>query len=219
MSRSDHPASWKERKRVMAYLENELDLIVEVYENAGTVRTGKGKFTTVNELTDQVPAVRATVLTAAARVLTMLWPIDESITKVLSEEDKGAILAGLVSVQLDLPLAMARHNVTYEVPGSLIVPLSMEYMDGQLTVNGLEEGDRLLLIDDTLASGGTMVALIEAARGAGCSVDDVRVVVEKLGYGGRDRLAEIGVKVRAGIGIAIDDKGEISVEERLEWIR
>ncbi len=205
----------------MAYLENELELITTVYENADTVRTGKGKFTTVNELTDQIPAVRPTVLTAAVRLLLMSRPISREITKVLSEEDKGAILAGLVSIQTDLPLAMARHNVTYEIPGSLIVPLSMEYMDGQLTVNGLVEGDRLLLIDDTLASGGTMVALIEAARGAGCSVYDVRVVVEKLGYGGRNRLADIGVEVRAGIGIAINDQGAISVQEHFEqpWKR
>lgn len=201
----------------MTYLQSELELITKVYEAAGTVTTGKGKFTTVNELTDQIPAVRPDVLNAAVRILMMMRPIDRKINKVLSEEDKGAILAGLVSVQTSLPLAMARHNVTYEIPGSLIVPLSMEYMDGQLTVNGLVEGDHLLLIDDTLASGGTMVALIEAARGAGCSIDDVRVVVEKLGYGGRKRLADIGVGVRAGIGIAIDDDGVVSVEEHLEW--
>ncbi len=203
------------------YLENELDLVTEVYEAASTVRTGKGKFTTVNELTDQIPAVRPTVLTSAARILAMLRPTGHHLTKVLSEEDKGAILAGMVSTLVHLPLAMARHNVTYEIPGSLIVPLSMEYMDGQLTVNGLVEGDRLLLIDDTLASGGTMVALIEAARGAGCSVEDVRVVVEKLGYGGREKLAGIGVDVRAAIGIEISDDGAITVRERLEqpWTR
>ncbi len=200
-----------------SYLRNELDLISSVYERASTVKTGKGKFTTVNELTDQIPAVRPTVLLAAVRVLAMMRPIHRNITKVLSEEDKGAILAGMFSSEAGLPLAMARHNVTYEIPGALVVPLSMEYMDGQLTVNGLAEGDRLLLIDDTLASGGTMVALIEAARGAGCSVEDVRVVVEKLGYGGRERLAEIGVDVRAGIGIAIDSDGEVSVKEQLEW--
>ena len=205
----------------MKYLQNELELVTSVYEAAGTVRTGKGKFTTVNELTDQIPAVRPTVLVAAVRLLLMSKPIHRTINKILSEEDKGAILAGLASMQTDLPLAMARHNVTYEIPGSLIVPLSMEYMDGQLTVNGLVEGDRLLLIDDTLASGGTMVALIEAARGAGCSVDDVRVVVEKLGYGGRERLAAIGVEVYAGIGIAIDDLGAISVQEHFgqPWTR
>ncbi|KKL54775.1 hypothetical protein LCGC14_2262040 [marine sediment metagenome] len=202
----------------MTYLSEELKLITQVYEVASTVPAREpNKYTTVNELTDQIPAVRPDILKAAVRLLVMMRPIGRQVNKVLSEEDKGAILAGLFSVQTSLPLAMARHNVTYEIPGSLVVPLSMEYMDGQLTVNGLEEGDHLLLIDDTLASGGTMVALIEAARGAGCSISDVRVVVEKLGYGGRERLADIGVNVRAGIGIAIDDEGKVSVKEHLEW--
>ncbi len=201
------------------YLEKELALITEVYENARTVRARKeGQFTTVNELTDQIPAVRPHILDAAVRLLEMMRPMPREITKVLSEEDKGAIIAGMFSTKVGLPLAMARHNVTYEIPGSLIVKLSMEYMDGQLTVNGLEEGDHLMVIDDTLASGGTMVALIEAARHAGCVVEDVRVVVEKLGYGGRERLQEIGVNVRAGIGIRINDTGVVLVEEHLEWL-
>ena len=201
------------------YLAEELKLITEVYEAATTVPAREeGKYTTVNELTDQLPAVRPHVLRAASRLLLMSRSIPRTVNKVLSEEDKGAILAGLFAQQAGLPLAMARHNVTYEIPGSLIVKLSMEYMDGQLTVNGLENGDRLILIDDTLASGGTMVALIEAARHAGCQVDDVRVVVEKLGYGGRERLMEIGIEVRAGIGIRIDN-GIVLVEEHLQWPR
>lgn len=201
----------------MKYLSEELKLITEVYENASSVVTGKGKRTTVNELTDQKPAVRPQVLMAAATVLLQMRPIPPAVNKVLSEEDKGAVLAGLFSVQSYLPLAMARHNVPYEIPGSVVVPLSMEYMNATLTVNGLHPNDRLLLIDDTLASGGTMVSLIEAARSAGCIVDDVRVVVEKLGYGGRDRLADIGINVRAGIGIAVSDEGVVTVEEHLEW--
>lgn len=201
----------------MKYLEHELNLLTEVYESADAVRTGKGKFTTVNELTDQIPAVRPQILLAALTVLYNMRPIEASVDKVLSEEDKGAILAGLFSVKSGLPLAMARHNVPYAIPGSTVVPLSMEYMDATLTVNGLRKGDELLLIDDTLASGGTMVSLIEAARAVGCVVNDVRVVVEKLGYGGRERLSNIGINVRAGIGIEVDEDGKIYVREHLEW--
>lgn len=203
----------------MKYLQQELDTLTEVYEAAGAVLTGKGKYTTVNELTDQMPAVRPQVLRAAVSLLLGIGIIDRRVNKVLSEEDKGAILAGLFSVQAGLPLAMARHNVPYEIPGSTVVPLSMEYMDATLTVNGIVAGDNLLLIDDTLASGGTMVSLIEAARAAGCEVSDVRVVVEKLGYGGRERLRDIGVGVRAAIGIEVSDEGVVSVKEHLEWAR
>ncbi len=203
----------------MTFLQHDLNVLTEVYERAGTVRTSKGKFTTINELTDQVPAVRPTVLTSAISVLMGMHTISPEVSKVLSEEDKGAILAGLVSVHTFLPLAMARHNVPYDIPGALIVPLSMEYADATLMVNGLEKGDKLMIIDDTLASGGTMLALIRAARTLGCEIVDVRVVVEKLGYGGRARLSNQGIEVRAGIGIEISEAGVVSVTEHLECPR
>lgn len=203
----------------MKFLQYDLNVLTEVYERAGTVRTSKGKFTTINELTDQAPAVRPTVLTSAISVLMGMRSVSPEVNKVLSEEDKGAILAGLVSVHTFLPLAMARHDVPYDIPGALVVPLSMEYADSRLTVNGLEEGDKLMIVDDTLASGGTMLALIHAARRMGCEIVDVRVVVEKLGYGGRARLSNYGVEVRAGIGIEISEEGVVSVTEHLECPR
>lgn len=193
---------------------NALRVVCEVYERAGLVRTGKGAYTTVNELTDQMPAVRPEVLKAAT---TILWNIgtDRAWTlanKVLSEEDKGAILAGLVAVQWNLPLAMARHNVPYLIPGSFLVDLEMEYMDAQLTVNGLEADDQVIIIDDTLASGGTLASLIHGCRAAGVEVLEARVVVEKLGYGGRERIEGLGVPVFAGIGIDVRG-GQVEVKE------
>ena len=188
--------------------------LVDVYKAAGTVLTGKGRYTTVNELTDQKPATRPATLLAAAIVLLDVHPMPVEATVVLSEEDKGAVLAGMFSVMVGLPLAMARHAVAYEIPGSIVVSLSMEYMDSRLTVNGLKRGDKAVIIDDTLASGGTMIALVEAIRLAGADVVDIRVVVEKLGYGGRERVLQAtGLHVHAGIGISVNDAGIIAVTE------
>lgn len=195
-----------------------LALIADVYSRAFAVPSGKGRMTTVNELTDQMPAARPEVLRSAVEVLVHIADLPPLATKVLSEEDKGAVLAGMFSSHLFvfLPLAMARHNVPYDIPGSIVVPLSMEYMDGQLTVNGVKKGDQLILIDDTLASGGTMISLIKAARAAGAEVVDVRVVIEKIGYGGREAvLAQTGLDVKAGLGIQVDEGGVVTVVEAL----
>ncbi len=188
--------------------------ICEVYSSATTVKSGK-HFTTVNELTDQLPAVRPSTLLAAVELLKRLGPYRGN--KVLSEEDKGAVLAGLFSTEANLPLAMARRYTYGEMlisSGAVVVPLEMEYMDGHLMVNGLEDGDRVLLIDDTLSTGGTMVSLIRAIHAMGAKVVDIRVVVEKLGFGGRERLADtLGLDVRAAIGILVDADGKITIGE------
>lgn len=185
---------------------SDIQRIIDVYSAADTVRSGKGALTTVNELTDQIPAIRPETVQAAINCLMALGPVSENITKILSEEDKGALLAGLMSVHTGLPLAMARHDVPYDIPGSLRVHLSMEYQDGWLNVHGLEKNDRVLIFDDTLASGGTLISLINAVRYAGAEVAEVRVITEKLGFGGRDRvMQETGVPVLSVIGIDVEE--------------
>lgn len=193
-----------------------IQLLCDVYNSASTVKT-RSKFTTVNELTDQVPATRPEVLEAAAMSIINLGMMIG--TKLLSEEDKGAAMAGLISVVAKIPLAMARHNVPYEIPDSIVVPYSMEYQDGKLTVNGIKAGDLIHIVDDTLASGGTIIALSKACMERGAQIVDVRVVVEKLGFGGRDKLIEFGIhpnQIKSVIGISIDQHGTVSVEEILQ---
>jgi len=195
-------------------LASSIARLEQVYKQAFAVRSGS-LFTTVNELTDQLPAVRPETLKAAVDALLGLGPIIGN--KLLSEEDKGAILMGLISVAANKPLAMARWY-TYPLPvlGSVVVPVKMEYAKGHLIVNGISEGDHLTLVDDTLSTGGTALSLIQAAHLQGATVVEMRVVVEKLGYGGRQRLkSEFGLDVKAVMGISISGTGEISVDEIL----
>ncbi|KKN32850.1 hypothetical protein LCGC14_0809680 [marine sediment metagenome] len=187
--------------------------IIEVYEAAGYLQTGpeKENYTTINELTDQVPAMRPETLEAAGQALYQLWPVTGN--KILSEEDKGAVLAGYFSILAGRPLAMARRY-SYELPGALTVGYAMEYGEGTLTVNGVYPGDRITLIDDTLATGGTAIAIAKAAIQMGAEVVEMRVVVEKLGMRGRARIyEELGIDVKAVIGITLNGSGRISVDQ------
>ena len=196
------------------YLSPATHRIIDVYLKATTVKSGR-HFTTVNELTDQLPATAPETLKAAVELLMYLGPITGNT--VLSEEDKGAVLAGLFSVVANLPLAMARHY-TYGAQllpsGAVIVPVAMEYLDGHLMVNGITPGDEVLLIDDTLSTGGTAVSLIRAVHAMGASVVEMRVVTEKLGFGGRLKIMnEVGLNVKAAIGIVVSDQGRITIGE------
>jgi len=191
-----------------------INYLKEVYQNAGSVLTGKGKYTTINELTDQIPAVRSEVLDAAVSALCEIKSIPKEANVIMTEEDKGAVLAGLMSVKTGLKLAMARNNFPYQIPKNESVEFSMEYMDGTMTLNGLNKGDKVVVIDDTLATGGTLTALIKGIQKIGAEVIDVRVITEKIGYGGREKLQnELGFDITSVIGIVVDEKGNITVEE------
>lgn len=196
----------------MMSLNGAIERLISVYQSASTVKSGR-HYTTVNELADQIPATRPDTLKAAMDSLLYLGPI--LADKILTEEDKGALLAGLVSVAAMKPLAMARWY-SYPIPSkdSVVVPIDMEYAKGQLLVNGIRRGDKLAIVDDTLSTGGTAVSLIKAAMAAGATVVEMRVVTEKIGFGGRQRLMEeCGLDVKSVLGISINEKGVIKVEQ------
>jgi adenine phosphoribosyltransferase len=62
-------------------------------------------------------------------------------------------------------------------------------------------GDRVLVIDDVLATGGTVEATLDLVRRAGAEVAEVAVLLELSFLAGRARLAAGGVDVRAMITV------------------
>lgn len=177
-------------------------LLEQIYRNAPTVPSGRHR-TTVNEFTDQLPALRPQVLREVTRRLLAVGSFDSD--KILVEEDKGAILGAAISLATDIPLAVARWY-TYDLgERSICVPLESEYFSGTLYVNGVEPGDRVTVIDDTISTGGTLISLIEAVRKAGAQVAEVLVAVEKSENNGRQAVAErFGVDVKTLVRIGVD---------------
>ena len=59
----------------------------------------------------------------------------------------------------------------------------------ELHTDSIEPGQRVLVVDDVLATGGTLQAAIALVEQLGGIVTSVAVVVELLGLGGRERIA------------------------------
>jgi thymidylate kinase/adenine/guanine phosphoribosyltransferase-like PRPP-binding protein len=127
-------------------------------------------------------------------------------TKLLVEEEKGAVLGAALALETGLPLAMARVY-PYRVPGRR-VSFSSEYSSGDLYINGIDPGDQVCIIDDTLSTGGTLVALVTAVKQAGAEVTQICVAVEKVRNGGREVVArEAGIVVHSLISIDVTATG------------
>jgi adenine phosphoribosyltransferase len=172
-----------------------------IYENAHVVWSGKFH-TTVNEFADQLPALRPAVLKDIAERVIELAKLPA--TKVLAEEEKGAVLATAVSLKTGIPLAMARMY-PYSLP-SPRVPLVSEYLSGNLHVNGVEPSDEVLVVEDTISTGGTLIALLRAIELIGAKVKDVIAVVEKIDNKGVERVRkETGIEVKTMMKIRVQD--------------
>ncbi|SEL77895.1 phosphoribosyltransferase family protein [Haloferax larsenii] len=193
--------------------EEAIEQIRDVYRNA-SVTQSQEYITTVNQLTDQLPALQPETLSAASTLVQRR--ISESTDVIAVEEDKGLPIGVLAATELQLPLAVARwytYEIDVEDEPQVEVEMDSEYYSGQLYLNGVTSGDSVTIVDDTISTGGTMTALIDAIREAGASVEGAHCLVEKRDNGGVERVeAETGVSVSTEVVIRADHDGVEVIE-------
>ncbi|TQK43346.1 adenine phosphoribosyltransferase [Streptomyces sp. SLBN-118] len=110
-------------------------------------------------------------------------------TKIVGLEARGFILGAPVAVRAGLGFVPVRK--AGKLPGAtLSQAYELEYGSAEIEVHAedLRAGDRVMVIDDVLATGGTAEASLELIRRAGADVAGVAVLMELGFLGGRARL-------------------------------
>ncbi|MEO0816165.1 MAG: adenine phosphoribosyltransferase [Pseudomonadota bacterium] len=135
----------------------------------------------------------------AEAVRAMSAPFESAgIAKVAGIDARGFILGGAMAVHLKagfLPLRKPgklpfdTHSETYD----------LEYGSDALHmhVDGVHEGERVLLVDDLIATGGTAEAGLKLLRRGGAEIVAATFLVDLPELGGADRLRGHGVDVHA----------------------
>lgn len=119
---------------------------------------------------------------------------DKNITKVLGTESRGFIFGAPVALALGLPFVLVRK------PGKL--PRETVSQDYQLEygsdilemhTDSIVEGDQVLIIDDLLATGGTVEATVKLVKKLKGEVHDAAFVVNLPELGGEALLRKLAV--------------------------
>jgi adenine phosphoribosyltransferase len=119
----------------------------------------------------------------------------EPVDVVVGIEARGFILAAPVAVSLGTGFVPLRKHG--RLPHTtLSASYSLEYGTAEIEMHadGLRAGQRALLVDDVLATGGTAAAACELIERAGATVAGVAVLLELGFLGGRSKLAERPVR-------------------------
>ena len=182
--------------------------VIQALDDQPLVQFGKYKFV-INPLTEQIPATTAELLQSATNWLLAEGNFKQA-TKIVGEEDKGGILVASTSLATGLPFGMARWYPS-GLEGQVAIVFDMEYTRGNLYLNGVNEEDRVIIVDDMISTGGTMLALVEAIQSAGATIVDIICVAEKVDYGGVEKVAEkTGYRVKSLLKISTTgEKSEV----------
>lgn len=118
--------------------------------------------------------------------------IGAGLTQVAAMDARGFIFGGALAQRLGcgfLPVRKA-GKLPAEVDA---VSYSLEYGEAtlQLHKGSLGPQDRVLIVDDLLATGGTAAATVELVQGQGARVDGIAFVIELDFLAGRAKLAEV----------------------------
>lgn len=121
---------------------------------------------------------------------------------VLTAETSGIGPAFATAVALDVPVVYARKTRPATLPGPVLEARAPSRTKGGTTPlivspELLPHGARVLIIDDFLARGHTIGALVELIMAADAQLVGIGAVIEKSFEDGRARLADLGVPVLA----------------------
>jgi xanthine phosphoribosyltransferase len=135
-------------------------------------------------------------------------------TRVLTAEISGIAPAVMTAMHLSLPVVYARKSKPITMPDTVYLTTAPSHTKGHMvelivSPDYLGVGERVLIIDDFLASGATILGLVRLTRAAGATVVGIGTLIEKVFEGGRIALAPLGVPVESLVSINSMDNGQI----------
>ncbi len=138
-------------------------------------------------------------------------------TRVLTAEISGIAPALMAARHLRLPVVYARKTKPITMPDSVYLTIAPSHTKGvavELIVSPeyLSHGERVLIIDDFLASGATILGLVRLARAAGAQVVGIGALIEKSFEGGRQALSVLKIPIESLVVIKKMENGNIEME-------
>jgi xanthine phosphoribosyltransferase len=127
---------------------------------------------------------------------------DTGATRILTAEISGIAPALMAARHMKLPVVYARKSKPVTMPDTVYLTVAPSHTKGRMielivSPEYLARGEKVLIIDDFLASGATILGLVRLAQAAGSEVVGVGALIEKTFEGGRASLAPLGIPVHS----------------------
>ena len=135
----------------------------------------------------------------------------EDVDKIVTPAAMGIHISTAVSLMTDIPLVVVRKR-QYGLDGEVSLAQVTGYAENEMFINDVHEGDRVLLLDDVLSTGGTLAGITGALADIGADIVDIVAVIKKVG--GQNHMSEYDVKTLINVDVVdgevviVDDDGD-----------
>jgi len=131
------------------------------------------------------------------------------IDKIVTMEAMGIPLATIVSLNMNIPFTIIRKR-KYDFPDEVSVERATGYSNSKLYINGLKKGDKIVIVDDVLSTGGTLRAVLTALKKMDVVIKGVFIAVNK-GSVAKEIMNESNVSITTLVNIDVID-GRVAVK-------
>ncbi len=131
----------------------------------------------VHPITDGVPRLDPVVLSAIIDLIDekVNW---ENVDIILGIEAMALPLCAPLAVRGQKPMVVGRKR-QYHLDGEVKVKQETGYSKGVIHLNDISRGEKVLIVDDVISTGGTLDAVINGVNECGACVEHVIAVIEK----------------------------------------
>ena len=164
----------------------------------------------IHPISDGIPRMDPDVLSATRDLVVSMVDWSE-IDLIVSVEAMGLPLLAAVGEVSGKPTVVIRKR-SYEMEGEVEVDVSTGYSKSTMYINDIKPGERILIVDDVISTGGTLEPILEAIEGIGAKLQHIIIAIEK--GDGRERLSKEkpGWPIRTLVRIDIVD-GKVEIIE------
>lgn len=131
------------------------------------------------------------------------------IDKIVTIEAMGIPLATTLSLNMNIPFTIIRKR-KYDFPDEVSVEQATGYSNSKLYINGLKKGDKIVIVDDVLSTGGTLRAVLTALKKMGVVIKGVFIAVNK-GNVAKEIMDESNVSITTLVNIDVID-GRVAIK-------
>ena len=140
----------------------------------------------IHPISDGIPRMDPDVLRATRDLIISMVDWSE-IDLIVSVEAMGLPLLAAVGEASGKPTVVIRKR-SYGMEGEVEVNVSTGYSKSTTYINDIKSGERILIVDDVISTGGTLEPILEAIEGIGAKLQDIIIAIEK--GNGRERLSK-----------------------------